>query len=146
MQHSNLELVRSLGADRVIDYTKQRFTDEATAYDIVFDTVGKTSFAEVRPVLSRNGRYLVTEFGMRELLQMFTTRLVRGPRVIGGASNFHWTSDDLALIANMMLRTDSAVVWTALSAVRVPRRVYGRPSASAATWSTRVPYDAPSTK
>lgn len=93
----NVELVRGLGADRVIDYTQQRFTDEPQRYDIVFDTVGKTRFAEVRPVLSASGRYLITDFGARELLQMLTSR----PRVIGGASNFHWTSDDLELIAHL---------------------------------------------
>jgi NADPH:quinone reductase-like Zn-dependent oxidoreductase len=99
----NLELVRSLGADRVIDYTKQRFTDEEQIYDVVFDTVGKTHFSNVRPVLSSNGRYLITEFGMRELLQMLSTRLGAGPRVIGGASNFHWTAADLELIAGMSI-------------------------------------------
>jgi NADPH:quinone reductase-like Zn-dependent oxidoreductase len=65
----------------------------------VFDTVGKTRFAEVRHVLSDSGRYLVTELGMRELFQMLTTRFGTGPRVIGGASNFLWTADDLELIA-----------------------------------------------
>jgi NADPH:quinone reductase-like Zn-dependent oxidoreductase len=99
----NVELVRSLGADRVIDYTKQHFTDEEQIYDVVFDTVGKTHFSNVRQVLSSNGRYLITEFGMRELLQMLSTRLGAGPRVLGGASNFHWTAADLELIAEMSI-------------------------------------------
>lgn len=97
----NLELVHALGADRVIDYTQQRFSDEARLYDIVFDTVGKTRFAEVRRVLSPSGRYLITEFGARELVQMLTTRIFGAPRVIGGASNFHWTAADLQMIAQL---------------------------------------------
>lgn len=98
----NLELVRELGADHVIDYTRERFTEHVSAYDVVFDTVGVTSFAEARPTLRKRGRYLVTDFGVRELCQMAWTRLGSGPRVIGGASNFHWKVDDLAWIAGLL--------------------------------------------
>jgi NADPH:quinone reductase-like Zn-dependent oxidoreductase len=98
----NLDLVRSLGADRVIDYTQESFATERRTYDIVFDTVGQTTFSEVRPVLSHRGRYLVTDFGVRELLQMMWSRLGRGPRVLGGASNFHWNAGDVELLAELM--------------------------------------------
>ena len=56
----NLDLVRSLGADRVIDYTQTDFTREEVRYDIVFDVVAKRTFAECRRVLARQGRFVTT--------------------------------------------------------------------------------------
>ena len=55
---ANLELVRSLGADRVIDYTQQDFTEGGETYDVVFDAVGKLSPSRARRPLSRTGVYL----------------------------------------------------------------------------------------
>ena len=55
---TNVELVESLGADKVIDYTKEDFTKTARAYDVIFDTVGKSSFAHSRASLTQNGVYL----------------------------------------------------------------------------------------
>jgi NADPH2:quinone reductase len=55
---ANVELVRSLGADHVIDYTTEDFTRSTRTYDIVFDTVGKSSFSRCGRNLSRYGRYL----------------------------------------------------------------------------------------
>lgn len=70
---TNLELVKSLGADYVIDYTKTNFTQNGKRYDIIFDTVGKRSFSECRKVLSSTGVYLssVISFSLllRSLLQ-----------------------------------------------------------------------------
>jgi NADPH:quinone reductase-like Zn-dependent oxidoreductase len=55
----NLELVRSLGADRAIDYTREDFTRDDTRYDLVVDNVGNRSIAEVRRVLAPRGRYVL---------------------------------------------------------------------------------------
>ncbi len=55
---TNLELVKSLGADMVIDYTKEDFTKNGQTYDIIFDTVGKRSFSRCKGSLSRKGVYL----------------------------------------------------------------------------------------
>jgi NADPH:quinone reductase-like Zn-dependent oxidoreductase len=55
---SNLEMVRSLGADNVIDYTKEDFTEGNKEYDIVFDAVGKASKLDCNKVLTSNGIYL----------------------------------------------------------------------------------------
>jgi len=54
----NRELVRGLGADRVIDYTVEDFTAVDAAYDVIFDTVGKSSFARCHDALKPNGLYL----------------------------------------------------------------------------------------
>ena len=57
---TNLEWVKSLGADQVIDYTQEDFTENGKSYDIIFDTVGKRSFSECIGSLSNEGTYLTT--------------------------------------------------------------------------------------
>jgi NADPH:quinone reductase-like Zn-dependent oxidoreductase len=59
----NLELVRSLGADEVIDYTQQDFTKNGETYDVVFDAVGKHSYRRCRRSLTKGGFYLETDLG-----------------------------------------------------------------------------------
>jgi NADPH:quinone reductase-like Zn-dependent oxidoreductase len=56
----NLEWVKSLGADQVIDYTQDDFTENGKTYDIIFDTVGKRSFSECKGSLTDKGIYLAT--------------------------------------------------------------------------------------
>lgn len=56
----NAELVKSLGADRIIDYTNQDFTKESVKYDIILDAVAKRSFWECQNILSSNGVYVTT--------------------------------------------------------------------------------------
>lgn len=63
----NLELVRSLGAGEVIDYTKEDFTKNGKTYDVVFDAVGKHSFARSKGSLKPGGYYLATD-GFRNLV------------------------------------------------------------------------------
>jgi NADPH:quinone reductase-like Zn-dependent oxidoreductase len=69
----NVELVQSLGADAVIDYRKQDFTQSGAVYDIVFDTVGKASFSRARRVLKPGGLYLTTVVSPTILAQMLWT-------------------------------------------------------------------------
>lgn len=57
---SNIELVKSLGASQVIDYTREDFTRTSQTYDIIFDTVGKSSFSRCRDSLKQGGVYLTT--------------------------------------------------------------------------------------
>lgn len=60
---ANVELVRGLGADRVVDYTVEDFTSDAQAYDAVFDAVGKSSFGRCRRLLKRRGIYVSSDLG-----------------------------------------------------------------------------------
>jgi len=58
----NLDLVRSIGADRVIDYTREDFTQKEVRYDLIFDAVGKSSFSDCKHALSPKGIYVTTNF------------------------------------------------------------------------------------
>jgi len=79
---ANLEMVKSLGADKVIDYTKENFTKSGQTYDIIYDTVGKTSFSLCKNALKQNGRNLLTVFGLTQLVQMLWTSMTGGKKVI----------------------------------------------------------------
>jgi len=73
-----VELVRSLGADRVIDYTKEDFTKTGGGYDFVFDAVGKSSFGACKKLLKPGGIYCSTELGFfyqNVLLPLWTSKL-----------------------------------------------------------------------
>jgi NADPH:quinone reductase-like Zn-dependent oxidoreductase len=70
---ANLELVTSLGADKVIDYTKEDFTKSGETYDIIFDTVGKSSFSRCKGSLEQNGVYLSTVPTPALMLRMLWT-------------------------------------------------------------------------
>jgi len=59
----NIELVKSLGADKVIDYTKEDFTKDEEKYSFVFDAVGKSSFAKCKPLLQPGGVYISSDLG-----------------------------------------------------------------------------------
>lgn len=59
----NLDLLKSLGADRVIDYHKEDFTRDRGQYDFVFDAVGKSSFGKCKPLLKPGGVYISSELG-----------------------------------------------------------------------------------
>ena len=81
---TKLELVDSLGADEVIDYTREDFTKNGQTYDVIFDTARVTSFSRCKSSLTQDGRYLLAVFGMRELLQMLWTSMIGSKRVICG--------------------------------------------------------------
>jgi NADPH:quinone reductase-like Zn-dependent oxidoreductase len=65
----NLDLVRSIGADHVIDYTQEDFTQREQRYDLIFDVVAKLSFSDCKRALSPQGIYVTTEFSPALALQ-----------------------------------------------------------------------------
>ncbi|MGD2086411.1 MAG: NAD(P)-dependent alcohol dehydrogenase [Candidatus Aminicenantes bacterium] len=77
-----LEFVKSLGADQVIDYTREDFTTQGETYDLVFDILGKSSFSKVKNCLKPKGRYLLASFKMKKVLQMWRTKFTGGKKVI----------------------------------------------------------------
>jgi len=77
----NLELMSSLGADRVIDYTQEDFTKNGERYDFIFDAVGKHSFRRCRGSLKPGGRYLATD-GFRNLILALWTSRIGDKRVV----------------------------------------------------------------
>jgi len=81
---TNLELVKSLGADKVIDYTKEDFTKNGETYDIIYDTVGKTSFSGCKNSLKQKGLYLAGAGGLQEFVQMGWTSMIGSKKVLAG--------------------------------------------------------------
>lgn len=94
-----VEFVKSLGADQVIDYTQTDFTENGGKYDLIFDILGKSSFAKCKSSLTANGIYLRASFKMREIWQMFKTSLGGAQKVICAISSEN--PDDLAVIRNL---------------------------------------------
>jgi NADPH:quinone reductase-like Zn-dependent oxidoreductase len=82
----NVELVKSLGADKVVDYTSVDFTKTGDTYDIIFDTVGKSSFDHCRKALKNNGKYVVTLLTFKVILQSILTKPGNNRKVIYGMS------------------------------------------------------------
>jgi len=78
----NINYVKTLGADNVIDYKKEDFTKMGDTYDFVFDILGKSSFSKCKPSLSQNGRYILTSFKGKHLFQMIWTKLFGKKKVI----------------------------------------------------------------
>lgn len=82
---TNIELVKSLGADKVIDYTKEDFTKSSVHYDIIFDTIGKSPFSGCIKLLKQKGTYLrAVHMAFSSIVQGLWTTSTSSKRVIGG--------------------------------------------------------------
>jgi NADPH:quinone reductase-like Zn-dependent oxidoreductase len=83
---TNLDMVKSLGADKVIDYKKEDYTKSGEAYDLIFDAVGKTSFSRCKNSLKQKGIFLPVLMNLTELLQILWTSMTGGKKVKGGVA------------------------------------------------------------
>lgn len=105
---ANEQLVRSLGADQVIDRARDDFTDERGAYDVIFDAVGKRSFGACRAALTEHGIYLSTVPSAAILVQALATRWFgRGRRAaitFTGLRAAELKAADLALLVDLVER------------------------------------------
>ena len=99
---TNLELVKSLGADKVIDYTKEDFTKSGQTYDIIFDAVGKSSFSRCKSSLEKKGVYLLTNPGLSNLIQMLWTSMIGSKKVKWVASGLKAKDEDLIFIKELV--------------------------------------------
>jgi NADPH:quinone reductase-like Zn-dependent oxidoreductase len=81
---ANVELVRSLGANRVIDYTAEDFTERGERYDIIVDTAGTAPFSRSKDSLKEKGRLLLVFAGLADMLQAPWVSMTTGTKVIAG--------------------------------------------------------------
>jgi NADPH:quinone reductase-like Zn-dependent oxidoreductase len=96
----NVELVRSLGAHHVVDYGAGALTREGETYDVIFDTVGVTTFEGSKHALSARGMYVPLESGLREMAQALLTSWSSGKKVKYAVSKN--TREGLELIAGLI--------------------------------------------
>ena len=96
---ANLDLVRSIGADRVIDYTKEDFTRNGDRHDVIVDTAGTAPFSRCQGALAEGGRLLVILGSLPEILRAPWVSLTSTKKVIGGVAS--WGVEDLRLLASL---------------------------------------------
>ena len=82
---TKLDMLRSIGADQVIDYTEQDFTESGETYDLILDVVSKSSFSASTRSLTRNGRYLIANPGPSQSFRGRWTSATSSKKVIFGA-------------------------------------------------------------
>ena len=102
---TNLELVKSLGADHVIDYTEEDFTQNGQTYDVIFDAVGKSSFSRCKNSLKDGGVYLTTFPTLAAMLQRLWPSMSGSKKVSFAATGLRPASDkakDLVFISELV--------------------------------------------
>lgn len=97
---SKLEMLRSIGAEHVIDYTQEDFTRNDETYDVIFDVPGRSSFSGSIRSLKQNGRYLLANPGLSHVLQRPWTFMRSGKKVIFGAAS--QKTEDLIFLRDLI--------------------------------------------
>ncbi len=102
-----LEMLRSIGADHVVDYTQEDFTKSSQTYDFILDVVGKSSFSGSIRSLNQNGRYLIADPGLSQMVRGRWTSMISslpgrqtGKEVIFGAA--HPKTEDLIFLKELI--------------------------------------------
>ena len=96
----NLEFVRSLGADKAIDYTKEDFSRNGETYDVIFDTIGKSSFSRSKRSLKKKGCYLLANPGLSQTVRGLWTSMTSSKKVIMALASYR--TEDLVFLKELM--------------------------------------------
>ncbi|MFC1961408.1 NAD(P)-dependent alcohol dehydrogenase [Chloroflexota bacterium] len=99
---TNLELVKSLGADQVIDYTQEDFTKSSQTWDVIFDAENKSSFSQCKGSLTQRGIYLKTFPGLTILLQMLWTSKIGSKKAKISATGLRPVPERLILLNELV--------------------------------------------
>jgi NADPH:quinone reductase-like Zn-dependent oxidoreductase len=97
-----LGMLRSIGADRVIDYTREEFTKGGETYDVIFDVVGHGSFTDNLAALHDGGRYLMANPRLSTMVRGVWTSATGGKKVVFGASR--QGTEDLVFLRSLIER------------------------------------------
>jgi NADPH:quinone reductase-like Zn-dependent oxidoreductase len=98
---TNIELVKSLGADKVIDYTKADFAKSGQTYDVIFDAIGKRSFSHCKRALTQKGVYLTTTPALGIVFQMLWTSMSRGKKAKFATAGLVQNKDNLNFLKEL---------------------------------------------
>lgn len=100
----NVAFVKSLGADHVVDYNKEDFTQRKATYDVIYDTVGKSSFTAAKPALKKSGVYISPVLGLRLLFQMLVGNCFRSKKSKFSATGMLPVDQQLPLLQDLLVR------------------------------------------
>ncbi|OLE89968.1 NAD(P)-dependent alcohol dehydrogenase [Candidatus Bathyarchaeota archaeon] len=95
-----LEMLRSIGADKVVDYTQEDFTKNGESYDVIFDVVGKSSFSSCIRSLKERGFYLLGNPGLSQLVRGLWASMTSSKKVIGGTVSYK--TEDLVFLRELI--------------------------------------------
>jgi NADPH:quinone reductase-like Zn-dependent oxidoreductase len=95
-----LDMLRSIGADHVVDYTQEDFTESGETYDVILDVVRKRSFSRCKRAIKPNGIYLAANPGLTELVQMLWTSMIGGKKVLTGMADYK--TEDLKYLKELV--------------------------------------------
>jgi len=97
-----LDMLRSIGADQVIDYTQEDFTKTGQTYDIIYETVGRSSFSRCKSSLKQRGIYLTTNPGPSVYIQMLWTSMIGSKKVKWVPTGIMEKAEDLIFIKGLI--------------------------------------------
>ncbi|HLC10861.1 MAG TPA: NAD(P)-dependent alcohol dehydrogenase, partial [Candidatus Bathyarchaeia archaeon] len=95
-----LEMLRSIGADKVVDYTQEDFTKNGESYDVIFDVVGKSSFSSCIRSLKERGFYLLGNPGLSQQVRGLWASMTSSKKVIGGTVSYK--TEDLVFLRELI--------------------------------------------
>ena len=98
---SKLDMLSDIGADHVIDYVEEDFSNNGIRYDVIFDVVGKSSYSRSLYSLQANGRYLLANVGLSVMLRGLWTSRFGDKKVIFALENPN--SEDLVYLSDLLV-------------------------------------------